>query len=68
MPPDVGKWHCRECGAEHDRDSNAARNIRAAVPEVSAHGEPVNSKPLSVAAVWLREVGISGRGAVNPAL
>ena len=42
MPLDVRKWHCPECGADHDRDVNAARNIKAAGLAVLAHGEPVN--------------------------
>ena len=42
MPLNVRKWHCPECGADHDRDINAARNIKAAGLAVLAHGEPVN--------------------------
>lgn len=42
MPLDVRKWYCSECGADHDRDVNAARNIKAAGLAVLAHGEPVN--------------------------
>ncbi|WP_337049781.1 RNA-guided endonuclease TnpB family protein [Serratia fonticola] len=42
MPLDVRKWTCSECGAAHDRDINAARNIKAAGLAVLAHGEPVN--------------------------
>ncbi|HAK5294236.1 TPA: transposase [Salmonella enterica] len=42
MPPDVRKWQCPECGTDHDRDVNAARNIKAAGLAVLAHGEPVN--------------------------
>jgi putative transposase len=58
MPLDVRKWHCPECGADHDRDVNAARNIKAAGLAVLAHGEPVNPDPHKVAQVRLREVGI----------
>lgn len=42
MPVDVRKWHCPECGTDHDRDINAAINIKAAGLAVLAHGEPVN--------------------------
>lgn len=45
MPLNVRKWHCPECGADHDRDINAARNIKAAGLAVLAHGEPVNPEP-----------------------
>lgn len=42
MPLDVRKWYCPECGADHDRDVNAARNIKAAGLAVLACGESVN--------------------------
>jgi putative transposase len=42
MPLDVRQWVCPECGEPHDRDINAARNIKAAGLAVLAHGEPVN--------------------------
>ncbi|MNC37418.1 putative transposase DNA-binding domain protein [compost metagenome] len=42
MPLDVRKWRCPECGADHDRDVNAARNIKAAGLAVLAHGATVN--------------------------
>lgn len=45
MPLDVRKWTCPECGVAHDRDINAARNIKAAGLAVLAHGEPVNPEP-----------------------
>ncbi|HEX5813048.1 MAG TPA: RNA-guided endonuclease TnpB family protein [Pseudonocardia sp.] len=40
MPLNVRKWTCR-CGATHDRDVNAARNIRAAGLAVLACGDGV---------------------------
>ncbi|HHQ6627400.1 TPA: RNA-guided endonuclease InsQ/TnpB family protein [Serratia fonticola] len=42
MPLDIRNWHCPECGEDHDRDINAARNIKAAGLAVLADGEPVN--------------------------
>lgn len=58
MPLDVRKWSCPECGADHDCDVNAARNIKAAGLAVLAHGEPVNPESHKAAWVRLREVGI----------
>ncbi|MGI5416862.1 RNA-guided endonuclease InsQ/TnpB family protein [Actinomadura luteofluorescens] len=40
LPLDVREWTC-ECGSVHDRDVNAARNIRAAGLAVSACGDGV---------------------------
>lgn len=37
----IREWTCSECGAEHDRDINAAKNIRALGHEC-LEGEPPN--------------------------
>jgi putative transposase len=42
LPLKVRTWICPECGANHDRDVNAARNVLAAGLAVSAHGESIN--------------------------
>lgn len=43
MPLSVREWTCSECGAAHDRDLNAARNILAAGRVVAAHGFDVRA-------------------------
>lgn len=35
------RWRCQQCGDEHDRDENAAKNILAVGHTVSASGETV---------------------------
>ena len=41
MPLDVRRWTCSECGARHDRDVNAAINVKAAGLAVLACGGDV---------------------------
>ncbi|EAR21646.1 RNA-guided endonuclease InsQ/TnpB family protein [Nitrococcus mobilis] len=41
MPLSVRQWTC-ECGASHDRDENAARNILAVGHTATAHGDGVS--------------------------
>ena len=41
MPLSVREWECTNCGAVHDRDVNAARNLKAAGLAVSACGDGV---------------------------
>ena len=42
LPLSVRNWICPECGADHDRDHNAATNIKAAGLAVLALGENVS--------------------------
>jgi putative transposase len=51
LPLDVRRWQCPECDTDHDRDTNAAVNIKAAGHAVLALGENVS---------LVSPVGISG--------
>ena len=41
MPLSVREWRCASCGATHDRDENAAKNLLAAGQAVTARGGSV---------------------------
>lgn len=43
MPLDVRSWGCPDCGAHHDRDVNAAKNIRDEGLRILAGGSPATA-------------------------
>ena len=55
---DTRQWTCPECGAAHDRDVNAAKNIKAAGLAVSACGEAVRPGRVRPPSAGLSEAGI----------
>jgi putative transposase len=55
---DTRQWTCPECGCVHDRDVNAAKNVRAAGLAVSACGEAVRPGRVRPPSAGLVEAGI----------
>jgi putative transposase len=55
---DTRQWTCPACGRVHDRDVNAAKNIKAAGLAVSACGEAVRPGRARPASARLGEAGI----------
>lgn len=59
MPLSIRQWACAACGASHDRDVNAAKNIRAAGLAVLACGDGVRPPRASARGAAVAEAGTS---------
>jgi putative transposase len=66
MPLSVRDWACTACSAIHDRDANAAVNIRAAGLSVLACGGTVRPDSRKRGTARSRETGNPGREVRNP--
>ena len=58
LPLSIRTWTCAGCGARHDRDVNAARNILGAGQALSACGERVRPATVSTGGAVLCEARI----------
>lgn len=58
LPLNVRSWECPACGAEHDRDVNAAKNILGAGMVLAARGQNVSPPLTQISGAVLDEAGI----------